>query len=137
VGTTTSVFIGAETLPVPLLRPKIAPPPPKVDAMVRFEREVVEAMVDGDGAGSQGEIEAFVGRALGVMPAHLRLPILVYGVLLAAWETVNPRGLRRLRSPAARAARVGLWEGSKLGPTRQYGRMLRSLTLYAQNELVP
>jgi hypothetical protein len=105
--------------------------------MVRFEREVVEAMVDGAPAGTQGEIEAFVDRALGVMPAHLRLPIVVYGLLLAMWETVSPHGLRRLRTPGDRAARVGSWEASKLGPTRQYGRMLRSLTLYAQNELVP
>jgi hypothetical protein len=105
--------------------------------MVRFEREVVEAMVDGQAAGARDEIEAFVDRALHVMPAHLRLPILLYGVLLATWETVSPRGLRRLRSHEARAARVGTWESSPLGPTRQYGRMLRSLTLYAQNELVP
>jgi hypothetical protein len=105
--------------------------------MVRFEREVVEAMVDGTAGESRGEIEAFVDRALGVMPVHLRAPILVYGVLLATWETVNPRGLRRLASGRERAARVGSWEASKLGPTRQYGRMLRSLTLFAQNELVP
>jgi hypothetical protein len=105
--------------------------------MVRFEREVVEAMLDGSPTEHRGDIEAFVERALAVMPAHLRAPILLYGIALATWETVNPRGLRRLTSPAARAARVGSWEASKLGPTRQYGRMLRSLTLYAQNELVP
>jgi hypothetical protein len=105
--------------------------------MVRFEREVVEAMVDGSAGDQRGQIEAFVDRALGVMPTHLRVPILVYGVLLATWESVSPRGLRRLRSADERAARVGSWEASKLGPTRQYGRMLRSLTLYAQNELVP
>ena len=105
--------------------------------MVRFEREVVEAMVDGVAGDIRGDVEAFVERALDVMPVHLRAPILVYGVLLATWETVNPRGLRRLQSPAARARRVGTWEASRLGPTRQYGRMLRSLTLYAENELAP
>jgi hypothetical protein len=111
--------------------------PPKVGGMVRFEREVVEAMLDDQATDSRDQIEAFVDRALRGMPTHLRLPILAWGALLATSETLNPRGLRRLRSPDARAARVGLWEGSKLGPTRQYGRMLRSLTLYAKNELGP
>ncbi len=105
--------------------------------MVRFEREVVEAMLDGSPADRRDEVEAFVERALDVMPLHLRAPILLYGVALATWETVNPRGLRHLTSAADRARRVGSWESSRLGPTRQYGRMLRSLTLYAQNELVP
>jgi hypothetical protein len=103
--------------------------------MVRFEREVVEAMVDRSPSDVRVQVEAFVDRALGVMPVHLRLPILTYGVLLAGWETVSPRGLRRLASSQDRAARVDSWEASRLGPTRQYGRMLRSLTLFAENEL--
>lgn len=103
--------------------------------MVRFEREVVGAMVDSAPDDVRGQVEAFVDRALAVMPAHIRLPIVTFGAVLAVWERVNPRGLLRSGSRVARAARVGSWEASRLAPTRQYARMFRSLTLFADNEL--
>lgn len=75
-------------------------------------------------------VEAFVDASLRHMPEHLRAGVVAGSVTLAAGSL----GARLLGRPLAAYAEA--LERSPLPPVRQYVRLLRSLVLFAEQELL-
>lgn len=104
--------------------------------MLWFEREVVASLVnpslDEDG---RAAVEGYVARSLSVMPEHLRLGVAAESLVLGAWPRVQHALGRFDRSSLH--DRLERWKTSRLDPVRQYVRLLQSLVLFAENELVP
>lgn len=106
--------------------------------MLWFEREVVGALIDTPDQSRRSSIEAFVDGSLRDMPEHLRAGVAGESVLLGAYaaalrlagrlEPGDRDGLRRLLSA---------WEASRIGVLRSYVRLLKSLVVFAENELAP
>ncbi|HEX6419085.1 MAG TPA: hypothetical protein VFZ77_11335 [Acidimicrobiales bacterium] len=106
--------------------------------MLWFEREVVGALIDTPDQPRRSSIEAFVDGSLRDMPEHLRAGVAGVSLLLGACaaalrvagrlERGDRDGLRRL---------LVAWEGSRIGVLRTYVRLMKSLVVFAENELVP
>jgi hypothetical protein len=107
--------------------------------MLRFERRVVEALVsasddpDTDRA-VRDAVGSYVEGALRSMPQHLRAGLAAESLLLGAVAGL-PRGGRRDRMTLVH--RLESWDASRIDLIRQYVRLLRSLVLFAENELQP
>jgi hypothetical protein len=72
--------------------------------------------------------EAWQGRD--DMPEHLRAGVVAESLLLGTWDRARRRG-----SPGA--VDLDPLERSRIDVVRQYVRLLRSLVLFAENELAP
>ena len=103
--------------------------------MLWFEREVVASLVSPSVPdASRPAVEAYVDGALRSMPEHLRVGVAAESIVLGAWPRVQAAmGRFDRRSLAPRLER---WKTSRLDPIRQYVRLLQSLVLFAENELV-
>ncbi len=102
--------------------------------MTPFERRAVALLARGGRGPARTEaIEAYVGETLRLMPDHLRLGVAlesaVFGTVEAVGRAVGLVDDDRLRDLLERC------ESSSITPLRQYVRLLRSLTLYAGEEL--
>lgn len=102
--------------------------------MLRFEREAVAALTTTTDPGLRGGVARYVDDSLKAMPDFLRLGVAFESVFLGAWAHLSDRvgreGGDRLR------ARLDGWEaGSPIGVVRSWVRLLRSLVIYAENEL--
>ena len=108
--------------------------------MLWFERQVVRTLMDpGLDAASRSAVEAYVSTTLQSMPEHLRAGVAAESIVLGApsWlQNVVTRADATRSAPRLRA-RVTGWKTSKIDPIRQYVRLLESLVLFAENELVP
>lgn len=102
--------------------------------MLGFEREVVASFVTSAEPEVRSAVFTYVDRSLRSMPEHLRAGVAAESLALGAW-------VRLQRTLGARrddfASQLDGWEGSRLGPVRQYVRLLRSLVLFAECELSP
>ena len=79
-------------------------------------------------------VEAYVDETLAGMPEHLRLGVAAESILFGTLPWLTRRaGLGRGRSVEQRVER---WRTSNFDPLRQYVRLLHSLVLFAENELV-
>jgi hypothetical protein len=86
-------------------------------------------------AGSRSAVESYVSTTLHSMPEHLRAGVAAESIVLGATSWVEHR---RGRLDATRlGTRVARWKTSKIDPIRQYVRLLESLVIFAENELVP
>jgi hypothetical protein len=94
--------------------------------MLGFERRMVAALTTSPDPALRAGVEGWVDDTLGDMPEHLRLGVLAESIALGLWS--------RLR-PSDDAELVRSFERSPLWPVRQYVRLLRSVVLYAENEL--
>lgn len=101
--------------------------PPRV---LRFERQVVASLVTTPDPGRRAAVEAYVDGALRAMPEHLRAGVVAESLLLGTWDRARRRG-----SPGA--VDLDPLERSRIDVVRQYVRLLRSLVLFAENELAP
>ncbi len=102
--------------------------------MLRFEREVVAALVDPAlGDEQRAAIAADVDDSLRSMPEYLRAGVAVGSLVLGAWSGMT----RSLVHRAPIAERVERWKTSRLDPVRQYVRVFHSLVLFAEYELAP
>lgn len=103
--------------------------------MLRFERQVVEALGTATDQPTRSAVEAFVDGSLRAMPEHVRAAVLAESLLLgAALRLVSAVG--RPASPATMLReKLQAWETSPIGPLRQYVRVFRSLVLFSENEL--
>lgn len=111
------------------LPPTIAPvtgAPRMLTAMLWFERQLLASMVDHLDHDDQERVSTYVAGALGGLPEHLRLGVAAQSVALGAWARVRP-GITHLAA----------LESSPLGPVRMYARLMRSLVLFAEQELRP
>ncbi len=104
--------------------------------MLWFERQIVASLMSPTTEDRwRGEIEAYVDGALRSMPEYLRAGVGAESLAFGAWPRVQ-RALGRF-DPAALEARVEGWKTSRFDPVRQYVRLLQSLVLFAENELIP
>ncbi len=102
--------------------------------MRRFERRAVALLTGGDpDPERRATIEAYVDETLRLMPDHLRYGVALESFVLGtAGSAAHAAGLlddERLRRVLTRL------ESSTITPLRQYVRLLRSLALYAAEEL--
>jgi hypothetical protein len=107
--------------------------------MLRFERQVVEALVTTTDDTSTDDavraaVESYVEGALRSMPQHLRAGLAVESLLLGGWAVLSRVGRR---SRTTLLDRLESWDASRVDLIRQYVRLLRSLVLFAENELQP
>ena len=103
--------------------------------MLWFERVVVGALVTNSDEAVRSSIEAFVDGTLRDMPEPIRLGVAAESILLGAYVKVR-RSQGRLDDREL-AERLDAWEHSPIGPLRNYARMMKSLVLFAENELTP
>ena len=104
--------------------------------MLWFERQVVRTLMSPTlDADARSAIESYVAATLHSMPEHLRAGVAAESVVLGGRSWLEHRTGRL--DPRRVQARVARWKNSKLDPVRQYVRLLESLVLFAENELVP
>ena len=101
--------------------------------MLWFERQVVTTLTATLEERLRGEIEAYVDATLRAMPEHLRVGMAAESLALGAWARLRGAGTHS-SAPGTSLERL---ESSRLDPVRQYVRLLRSLVLFAEHELVP
>ncbi len=94
--------------------------------MLRFERDVVEALSITTDPRRRAQVETWVDTSLSAMPELLRAGVIVGSIVLGTWARVT--GTRG-------AALVRALERSPLPPVRQHLRLLRSLVLFGDLEL--
>src|SRR5262249_5905963 len=100
-----------------------------------FERQLVRSlMTPGLDAADQQRIETYVDTTLRSMPEHLRAGVIGESVLLGA-PSVVARVTGRF-DPDRPPDRTQTWHTSRIDFVRQYARLLHSLVLFAENELV-
>jgi hypothetical protein len=102
--------------------------------MLWFEREVVAALVGSDDPAVRSSVEAFVDGSLRDKPEHLRLGVAGESILLGGVAAAL-RALGRLDGEGALRARLESWESGRIGVVRQYVRAMKSLVIFAENEL--
>jgi hypothetical protein len=104
--------------------------------MLWFEREVVGALIESPDQPLRSSVESFVDGSLRSMPEHLRVGVVGESLLLGTYVS----GLRRV-GRLAPGDRDGLlrhldsWETSPIGVLRSYVRLMKSLVVFAENEL--
>jgi hypothetical protein len=101
-----------------------------------FERQVVGALMSPRlGHEARSVVESYVASTLQSMPEHLRAGVAAESIALGSRSWLENRigrlDERRIHTQVAR------WKQSKIDPIRQYVRLLESLVLFAENELVP
>jgi hypothetical protein len=106
--------------------------------MLWFEREVVGALIESPDQPLRSAVESFVDGSLRDMPEHLRAGVAAESVLLGTY-TAALRRVGRLPAgdPRAVVARLEAWETSPIGVLRSYVRLMKSLVVFAENELAP
>lgn len=104
--------------------------------MLWFEREVVGALIETPDQHLRSSIEAFVDGSLRDMPEHLRAGVLGESVLLGAYVAARRAAGRLDRDDrGALLHQLESWEASPIGVLRSYVRMMKSLVVFAENEL--
>jgi hypothetical protein len=103
--------------------------------MLWLEREVVASLVSPAlGDEERSAVEQYVDESLQSMPEHLRIGVAAESLLFGAWPRLQEAlGRYDRRSMDARVER---WKASRFDPVRQYVRLIQSLVLFAQHELV-
>ena len=72
------------------------------------------------------------------MPEHLRLGVVGESVLLGTYAgALRATGRLPAGDAEALARLLDRWEASRVGVLRQYVRMMKSLVVFAENELTP
>jgi hypothetical protein len=102
--------------------------------MLWFEREVVGALVASEDPAVRASVEAFVDGSLRDKPEHLRLGLAGESIGLGAYAAVL-RALGRLDGDGALLELLHSWETGPIGVVRQYVRAMKSLVIFAENEL--
>jgi hypothetical protein len=106
--------------------------------MLWFEHEVVGTLIAGSDPEARAAIEAFVNGSLRDMPEHLRLGVAGESVLLGAYvRALRATGRLPAGDTGALARLLDGWEASRVGVLRQYVRLMKSLVVFAENELAP
>jgi hypothetical protein len=101
--------------------------------MLGFEREVVASLVTSTDPELRSAVLTYVDRSLRSMPEHLRAGVAAESLLLGTWVRLR----RTLGATGDLGRQLDAWQDSPLDPLRQYVRLLHSLVLFAEHELVP
>lgn len=102
--------------------------------MLWFEREVVGALVGSEDPAVRSAVEAFVDGSLRDKPEHLRLGLAGESIVLGGY-VATLRALGRLDGDGALLDLLRAWEAGPIGVVRQYVRAMKSLVIFAENEL--
>ncbi len=94
--------------------------------MLRFEREVVEALSTTTDPARRADVVAWVDATLQAMPEILRAGVAAGSLVLGGWARLAGRRGQAL---------VDALAASPLPPVRQHLRLLRSLVLFGDLEL--
>ncbi len=104
--------------------------------MLWLERQVVASFANPAlDERTRHSVEAYVENTLRSMPEYLRAGVAAESLLFGAWPRIAS-SLGRLDADGIKR-RIERWSTSRLDPLRQYVRLLHSLVLFAENELVP
>ncbi len=104
--------------------------------MLWFERQVVATLMSpGLDDATRTAVVSYVDTTLRSMPQHLRAGVAAESLLFGALPRVA-HALGRLDGESIHR-RIERWSTSRLDPLRQYVRLLHSLVLFAENELLP
>jgi hypothetical protein len=101
--------------------------------MLWLERQVVATLASDVDHRRRIALEGYVDGVLRAMPEHLRFGVAAESIVLGGGELLA----RRLGSRRSLADRLVSWEHSRIGPIRQYVRLLSSLVIFAGEELAP
>ena len=102
--------------------------------MLRFEQEAVAALTTTRDAALRTAVANYVDSSLRDMPDFLRLGVAVETVFLGMWARVS--NSKSGDSGVALRERLDGWEArAPIGVIRSWVRLLRSLVIYAENEL--
>ncbi len=101
--------------------------------MLWLERRVVAALAGPDDQRTGGAISQFVHTSFTAMPQHLRLGVAGESIGLGAYVVAR---YGRDPSNAQIEAALTAWERNPIGVVRQYARLLSSLVIFAQQELI-
>lgn len=101
--------------------------------MLWLERRVVTALAGPDDTRTHGAISDFVDTSFAAMPQHLRLGVIGESLMLGCYVR-----LRHGPDPTPDAIRgvVDRWDHNPISVIRQYARLLSSLVIFAQQELI-
>jgi hypothetical protein len=101
-----------------------------------FERQMVEALMRPSlDEQARATVETYVDTTLRSMPEHLRAGVAAESLLFGAVPRLGALMGRTNADSIER--RIERWKTSHFDPLRQYVRLLESLVLFAENELVP
>ncbi|MGZ6965220.1 MAG: hypothetical protein ACXVKA_13515 [Acidimicrobiia bacterium] len=101
--------------------------------MLWLERQVVETLAGNVDPAHRVAIDGYVDGVLRAMPELLRLGVAGESVVLGTGVWLG----RRLGSRRSFTDRIESWEHSRIGPIRQYVRLLSSLVIFGREELIP
>ena len=101
--------------------------------MLWLERRIVAALAGADDVRTGGAITEFVDTSFRAMPQHLRAGVVGESILLGAYVCLR-RGLDP--SGAEILAAMDQWEHHPIGVIRQYARLLSSLVIFPQHEII-
>jgi len=104
--------------------------------MLWFERQVVTTLVAHLDPDLQSSVHSYVDGSLRAMPEHLRAGVAAESLAFTAWAGAQ-RLLHRTRPDASAGMSLDPLERSPVGLVRQYVRLFRGLTLFAEHELAP
>ena len=101
--------------------------------MLWLERQLVATLSETVEPDRRPAVADYVDGVLRAMPEHLRLGVAGESVVLGAGAWVADR----LGSSRSFASRIEGWEHNRVGPIRQYVRLLSSLVIFSSEELAP
>ncbi len=99
--------------------------------MLSFEHRMATAMIGTDDEQVRRDVVAFVDGSLAAMPEVLRFGIASIGIGADAWDRA-----RHLGRPGEAEATLAWIEDHPIGLVRQWARAIRSLVLFAENEML-
>lgn len=99
--------------------------------MLTYEREVVDALIGTDSPEVRAAVADHVDKALAAMPETIRLGVRVESLGLGAWSALRRRG-----GPVDADDELAWLDANPVGLVQQWVRLLRSLVLFAENELI-
>lgn len=99
--------------------------------MLPYERQVVDALIGTDDPARRRAVADHMGATLAAMPEHLRAGFVGETILLTTWSAARRRG-----RPRDMAAELAWLESHPIGLVRQWLRALRSLVLFAEQEML-
>lgn len=99
--------------------------------MLAYERWVVDALLGTDDPAIRRAVTEHVAAELAAKPEHLRAGLVGETVLLGVWSRARRRG-----RPLAAADELAWLEHHPIGLVRQWVRALRSLVLFAEQEML-
>ena len=105
--------------------------------MLWFEREVVGALIESPDQPLRSAVESFVDGSLRDMPEHLRAGVAAESVLLGTYTAALRRAGRLPAGDPRALVALEAWETSPIGVLRSYVRLMKSLVVFAENELAP